>query len=83
MKFGQVTDKVIDNFNIFRKYFALFQLTGINQKPIVMSYWSITLLKTFIKKFKISNHHLLKMNRSHYNAILLVLFYQNHKRAWN
>ena len=37
MKFGQIVDKVIYNFNIFRKYFALFQLTEINQKLIVMS----------------------------------------------
>ena len=69
--------------NIFGKYFVwfgglgpkynpflIYQRNASNQK-VTMSLWFSTLVKVYIERIKNRRHHLLKMNRSHYIAILL------------
>ena len=88
MKIGQLVDLVMGN--IFRKYFAWFGELGSksrpfliyhNQKPINMSLRFLNFLQLCNEAIKNRKHDLLKINRL--IALQLLLFNQNHEKAWN
>ena len=94
MKLGQLIDIAMSN--IVRKIFAWFgglgpisrpflvyQPAKINQKPILISFWFFTLLNVRTESFKNNNHHLLKCNKSHYNAISWKSLSSLHNKAKN